>query len=274
MADPASQDIAAALASYFFGGSGPSHSKLTTIFMSARLGDVAPNAGGSMTDGPNKEARVQRTVMAAVRHPEAARPLVDGLLSALRTSGAFDRDSPGYDGGKLRTLRRAFDRQGWLLSDDGDLSPIGEINVSTGGRSALEEQLSRLRQNTSDAGALLGTAKDMLEATAKLILQELDVEYTEKMSFDELWHHARERLGILPQQVAQDVPGAASIKTIVQSAWTIAHQVNVLRGLQGSGHGRALPTGVSATQALFVVREACSMAEFALATLDWQMGRT
>jgi hypothetical protein len=55
-------------------------------------------------------------------------------------------------------------------------------------------------------------------------------------------------------------------------SWKIAEQVNPLRGLQGSGHGRTLPTGVSADLALLVVREACSVAEYALVQLDRQRG--
>ncbi len=55
---------------------------------------------------------------------------------------------------------------------------------------------------------MLGTAKDLMEATAKVVLEELEVLAHDKMSFDELWHHTRDRLGILPQQVSQDVPGA------------------------------------------------------------------
>ena len=211
--------------------------------------------------------------MAAVRNPVAARPLVEGLLSCLRTWGAFDEKSAVYDASKARTLVRALSRQGWTLTNDGDLMPQGGIDVATGGREALEEQLARLRQNTNDPGALLGTAKDLLEATAKFILEELAFPQHDKMSFDELWHHARDRLGILPQQVAQGVPGSACIKAILQSSWTIAQQVNVLRGLQGSGHGRTLPTGVSPEQALLVVREACSVTEYALASLDRQIGR-
>jgi hypothetical protein len=53
----------------------------------------------------------------------------------------------------------------------------------------------------------------------------------------------------------------------------IAEQVNVLRGLQGTGHGRTLPMGVSPELAMLVVREACSVAEFTLNALDRQRGR-
>jgi hypothetical protein len=273
MSSPVSQDVAAAFARYFHDGAGPSHSKLTTAFLGASLGDVAPNPRGTSTDGPNKAARVQRTVMAAVRHPDRARPLVDALLSLLRTGQYFDRARPAFDPDAFTTLARAFARQGWTLTPDGELLPVGEIDLQTGGRDALDEQIARLRRNTDDPGVLIGSTKDLLEATAKFILTELSVPFSEKMSFDELWHHVRDRLGILPVQIAQDVPGAKCIKTIVQSAWTIVEQVNVLRGLQGSGHGRTLPTGVTPEQALLVVREACSVAEFALASLDRQLGR-
>ncbi|WP_369076407.1 abortive infection family protein [Ferrimicrobium sp.] len=92
-------------------------------------------------------------------------------------------------------------------------------------------------------------------------------------SFDYLWHLARDRLGILPQQVNVDLPGSKQIRAILQSSWTIAEQTNELRGLQGAGHGRTLPTGVSTELALLVVREACSVAEYVLAQLDRSRGR-
>jgi hypothetical protein len=34
---------------------------------------------------------------------------------------------------------------------------------------------------------------------------------------------------------------------IHQSTWQIAEQVNTLRNLQGTGHGRTLPTGITRT---------------------------
>ena len=71
----------------------------------------------------------------------------------------------------------------------------------------------------------------------------------------------------------QQSPGASNIQKVLQNSWSIAEQVNKLRGLQGTGHGRTLPTGVSAEMALLVVREGCSVAEFVLSTLDRATGR-
>ena len=137
----------------------------------------------------------------------------------------------------------------------------------------MDEQLDRLRRASDDPGQLLGSAKDSLEAVAKFVLEELDVPAPNNASFDHLWHLARDRLGVLPQQVSGGQPGASQIQKILQSSWTIAQQVNELRGLQGAGHGRTLPTGVSPELALLVVRESCGVAEFSLTMLDRVKGR-
>jgi len=269
---PVSNEIGAAIAAFFHGGAGPSHSKLSTAFAAGGYADSDPyvQADGS----PNKETRVNVVVGAAVRRPVTARGLVEALLLTLRQSGKFESDVD-VDGKRLvRFLEQALGRQGWSLTPAGELTALAGIDLTTGGRAALDEQIDRLRRSTDDPGALLGTAKDLLEAVAKFILEELDIEVGRSADFGHLWHIARDRLGVLPQQVDATLPGAEPIRKILQSSWTIAEQVNVLRGLQGVGHGRTLPTGVTVDLALVVVREACSVAEFVLSTFDRQYGRS
>jgi abortive infection Abi-like protein len=216
---------------------------------------------------------VQRVVSAACRRPERARELVEALLARLRVGSAFPEGAGAHDHQLVRSAQRAFARAGWQLADDGVLSIAGAVDLSTGGREALDDQLERLRRAVDDPALLLGTAKDLLEAVAKFVLEEFGVSIAGQADFAQLWYLARERLGVLPQQIGGDAPGGPQIKAILQSSWRIAEQVNQLRGLQGTGHGRTLPTGVSAEMALLVVREAGSVAEFALTTLDRQMGR-
>ncbi|MHB1733751.1 MAG: abortive infection family protein [Ferrimicrobium acidiphilum] len=269
---PVSDEIGTALGKFFFGGSGPSHNALTSVFVGSGYGQDAPY--DSSTKTPNKETRVQSAIKAAARRPQHARKLVDGLLVQLRTHGCFDPEASTYNAEAVRVTQRAFYRSGWVLDDHGGLTQEGSIDLSTGGRTALDEQLDRLRRSTDDPGQLLGTAKDLLEAVAKFVLEELEVQLSGAPDFDHLWYLARERLGILPQQVKVDLPGAKQIRTILQSSWTIAQQANELRGLQGSGHGRTLPTGVSPEMALLVVREACSVAEYTLNQLDRSRGKS
>ncbi|MEI2777861.1 MAG: hypothetical protein V9G19_18245 [Tetrasphaera sp.] len=46
------------------------------------------------------------------------------------------------------------------------------------------------------------------------------------MDYNHLWHLARERLNLLPQQVDPNLQGADAIRAIHQSTWNIADQVN------------------------------------------------
>jgi hypothetical protein len=186
---------------------------------------------------PNKEVRVRTVVTAARRRPARARDLVEALLVQLRVQGCFSSDPESIYRDNVRTAQRAFRRAGWALSDEGVLSPIGAIDLETGGRQALDEQLARLRGATEDPGQLLGTAKDLLEAVAKFILEEMSMPAPANADFNHIWYLARDRVGLLPEQVDSTLPGANNIKAILQCSWKIAEQVNYLRGLQGTDHG-------------------------------------
>jgi len=266
---PVSDEIAGALGRYFHGGSGPTHAVLSGVFLRAGYSDADPY---SVADGtPSKEVRVQTIVREAVRRPAGARKLADGLMTTLRLHGCFDSARPDFDESLVRMTKMAFKRAGWSMSDDGVLSVIGQIDLETGGREALDEQIERLRRAGDDAGQALGSAKDLLEAVAKFVLEELG--WPQDGDFNHLWYLARERLGVHPAQMTIEGRGSAQVKKILGATWTIAEQVNELRNLQGAGHGRTLPTGVTPEMALMVVREACSVAQFMLANLDRVVGR-
>ncbi len=278
--EPVSDEVAAALGAFVGGGRGPTHTTLTRAFSRAGYGDIAPYDAAATDVGrrPNKENRVRDTVEAAVRDPHRARELVESILVEYRQFGFFTARSEASAGhgheSTVHTLRRAFVRCGWELDDEGAIRPAGIASVvSTGGRPAIEDQLERLRRASDDPALLLGTAKEVLESTAKYVLDVFSVPYSNRMHFDELWHHARDRLGLLPEQVDVAKPGGPQVRAMLGASWTIARTSNELRNLEGTGHGRTLPTGVTAEMALLVVRESCSTAELALATLDRLMGR-
>lgn len=205
----------------------------------------------------------------AQREPTRARTLVDELLSTLRVAGLIGEEASGEN---VDRLKRALASSGWYLTEDGYLQPFGNVDLDTGGRPALEEQVDRLRRSTSDPALLIGTAKELLESVSKFVLEELGIPVGNKMSYDQLWHLARERLGVLPQRVDPNLPGVEAIRAIHQSTWNIADQINKLRNLQGTGHGRTLPSGVSEDLAMLVVREAATVADYMLARLDREKG--
>jgi hypothetical protein len=89
----------------------------------------------------------------------------------------FDTERTSYDRDTIRALQRGLHRIGWQLDDAGYLSPLGVADVATGGRGALDEQLDRLHRASDDPALLIGTAKDLLEAVAKFVLEELSAPY-------------------------------------------------------------------------------------------------
>lgn len=266
---PLSQDVAAAVAAFFHGGVGPSHSVISRCLTGAGLNDG--HQYNPTTQGVNKEERVLQAFHRA-RRDGNEKTLLDALLSALRHDRLIG-DSESQPSEDERRLRLALGRSGWMLTDDGVLRAFAGADMETGGREALDENLARLRSSTADPALLIGTAKDLLESVAKFVLQETGMSVPVKSDFNQLWHIARERLGVLPDRVDQNLPGFKAIRAIHQSSWTIAENVNNLRNLQGTGHGRTLPTGVTDDLAFLVVREACSVAEYMLRQLDHQHGR-
>lgn len=271
MADPVTDEIGAAFGSFFFGGSGPSHSTLTRVFRGAGFSGDDPYDASTGT--PNKETRVLAVFDAARRRPQDGRRLVESLLTQFRLHRYFATEVDESIARDVSALRAALRRAGWDLTEDGELITIGDIDLSTGGRAALEEQLARIRRSTDDPGALIGSAKDLLESVAKFVLEEVGMPPTGKEDFPQLLHIARERLSLLPKDIDASLPGGKAIRTILQSSYQIAEQVNALRAVQGAGHGRTLPTGVTPDMARLVVREAMSVAEFMLNTLARMYGR-
>lgn len=267
---PITGDVAGAVARFWFNGAGPSHANISRVLVENGYSDdyVKPPLG---VMGPNKQDRVLAAFALARREPARSRGLVDGLLGLLRNDGLIGRGDSSED---EQRLRLALGRASWYLTDDGQLRASAGIDLTTGGRAALEEQLDRLRRSTGDPALLLGTAKELLESVAKFVLEEHGYEGLDRMDFGQLWYLARERLGIKPEQVDPNLPGAKQIKRIHGSTWTIAENVNEIRNLQGTGHGHTLPAGISSELAMLVVREACTVAEYLLALLEKSHGRS
>lgn len=264
-------EIANALAMFFYAGSGPSHSTIERVFrMSAYASD---DPGQHFT---NKQDRVLEVGSAAVRRPAKARRFVDLMLDALRAHGYFDKTIDHLEpdaGRKVNNLKAAISHAGWKLSEDGRLQHLGDIDLDAGGREALFEQLERLKKNLEDPAAAIGSAKDLLESICKFVLQENGRLPEYDLNFPAYFSQASDLLKISPKYVDASTEGGKQLREIHQSAHRIAVQLNELRNLQGTGHGRVLPTGVSPESARFVVRTGTYIAELLLSTHERSMGR-
>lgn len=275
---PVSDEVAAALGAFVAGGVGPRHSTLSRVFARAGYGKAAQYSANSPLPQPNKEDRVRETVSAAAREPHRSRELVEALLAEYRVAGFFTpEDNPTDERSrkdKVRVAQAAFARVDWELTESGELRPAGlGTVVAVQGRPAIEDQLARLRRASDDPALLLGTAKEMLESTAKYVLEAFSVPYSSKTDFDQLWFHARDRLGLNPKDIDITQPGGEQVRELLQASWAIARMTNQVRNIEGTGHGRTLPTAMTPEMAMLVVREACSVAQLVLSTLDRSLAR-
>lgn len=149
-----------ALAKFFFAGAGPSHKKLTAIFVRAGYGDEAPY--DASTKQPNKEWRVRSVCRAAINRPDGSQRLVKGLIEELRLSGAFDGSRTVDSGELVIHLRRALGTTGWLLDDAGYLRPSKHSTSQPAG-----VQRSASSYAGSGAAPAAGTAAQSQAASAR-----------------------------------------------------------------------------------------------------------
>lgn len=267
------EEVAVALAQFFQGptGPGPTHGQLTELFRSPLAAAADP-----IGEGINKATRVRVVLSALIaKDPAAAEDLVVRLLAAMRPKGSFNPSSEHYGGADtVVAAKESFSRCGWDLHIDGNLTPlvVAQIDHSRQ-RPAIESQIERVRRASGDTALLIGTAKELLESTAKYVLVELDIPVSPKADFNELLYMSRERLGLLPNQVAGDAPAAKAVREVFDGLWKVAKAVNELRNLEGTGHGRTSLPGVSAETARAVVRAVAPMCELMLESLDNNLGR-
>lgn len=166
-------------------------------------------------------------------------------------------------------------RDGFDVDDSGRIRPFGAETLAglidrTDLPSGVRAQIDRI-QNTiqSDPEAAIGAAKELIEATAKHVLDRLHVDYESAIKVPQLVRLAQKELGVHPEAVAPDKDGYDTIKVILGSLAQVAIRVNDLRRPYGTGHGRAVrPSGLKARHAQLAVGGSAVYCRFLLDTLE------
>jgi hypothetical protein len=182
---------------------------------------------------------------AASFHQEQGDGLVADLLGALRACGSFLADSKNYPGEEaIRALRAAFDREGFLLDADGNLRPKSLENLQGAALTeALNAYVHRALQGDSDAALLVGTAKDLTEATARHVLVEARGTYERHDNFGTTLTLANELLDLTtPPASLLSSLDLDPVKAMQQALFLAALAGNQYRNREGTGHGRPAPS--------------------------------
>jgi hypothetical protein len=239
----------------------PSHADLTSQIRRAGLEAADIQRG--------KEKRVRAVLGHAIEYDEqAGRAFVRYLIAEIRGCGGFRPDSPNYIGADaIENARAAFRVEGFDLAFDGVLLPIGFDGLS--GPEATEVLRSiarRAARGADDDPLVVGTSKDLLEATAAHVLQESFGTYPHTANFPTLLGQAFTALGLAtPGHPPQ--PNERTACRVERSMYEAGCAVNALRNKEGTGHGRPWLSSVSAAEARAAIRIMGTVSEYLLERL-------
>jgi hypothetical protein len=104
---------------------------------------------------------------------------------------------------------------------------------------AIREHLARLQRTAeSDPPLAIGTAKELIESTAKTVLQERGLDVDDKDDLPALVKRAQEALGLHPSSAQPGPDGTAAVKRVLGGLTSIAVGLGELRNKgYGTGHG-------------------------------------
>jgi Abortive infection C-terminus len=199
---------------------------------------------------------------------------INQILSPHFYPGEGDREN------RVEALRRCVARDGFDLIDDGnrlDLVPksgAAATNVLQhlrvhGEKISHENVLSRIRIiertcETSPADAI-GSAKELIEAVCKDIIERSGEAFDKAANPSALVRQALKCLHLAPDDIPERSRGVDAIKATLNGLGNIAHQMDELRALYGSGHGKPssargltprharLSVGAAGTLCLFLI---------------------
>ena len=222
--------LARAVADFWTGGAGPTHGDITDVLDTFKLD------GG----GDSKRDRVSAAIKLA-DHQDLI-PLVEELLELLRRDGVFGPSTPFA--AECERLRESLAPYGMTLLEDGKTETARGVSVDAStlpDEPVVREHVRRLQLalNEDDPALLLGSSKELLESTAKIVLARVGEAPPTK--YPALVTRALEVLMLHPKSAPEQREDVMEpVRKILGGAVQIALEINELRGERGTGHGQAV----------------------------------
>jgi hypothetical protein len=228
----------------------PSHSELGYQIERAGLAHLDPAKGSGPPVGKAKRVRAVLTE-ALERAPNKGEMLCAALIALVKSKGGFRETSPNFVGREAITNAiDAFRGEGYVLGADGNLQPV-ILDTLRGAEmtAALASYVQRARRGSTDAALLVGTGKDLLEATAAHVLTERFGAYSHRDNFPTLLGQAFTALNLATSETPAQ-PGEPPQRRLERALFETGCAVNALRNREGTGHGRPWLPSVSKEEAI------------------------
>jgi hypothetical protein len=139
----------------------------------------------------------------------------------------------------------------------------------------ITQQVNRMEAAVeSDPELAIGTAKEFVETICKTILAELNETPPKNADLLDLVKQVRAKLKLLPENVPERAKGTKIIKRLLSNLGAVAQGLAELRGLYGTGHGKAAGTsGLQLRHARLAVGAATALGLFLFETYQDRIGR-
>lgn len=246
----------------------PAHWEIEQRIDQAGLRDGDPSRQNPRPVGKFK--RVWGTLSWSLsNNPSNGEQLVASLISTVQGCGGFRPTSANYCGAEaISNLTAAFEVEGWELTSDGVLQP--RILDGLTGRAltvALKSYADRARRGALDNPLLTGTAKDLVEATASHVIDQMLGAAPKITNFPTLLAQAFMAVGFaIPNGPATN--GTSEQQRAERAAYELACAINGLRNKQGTGHGHPWISTVTDAQARFAIESMGNIASLMLSALQ------
>lgn len=186
--------------------------------------------------------------------------------------------SPPYtdDDKWFEELRDLLDRDGYALSDKGRITVTSAAVLqltaldNLDDPSAIHLALERINNSLlTDPALAIGSAKDLVESTAKIVLRETGHTFTDRDDMADLIRRAQQALALHPTQAAPGPDGSDAVKKILGGLTTVVTGVAELRNRgYGAGHGPVTrPAGLRVRHARLAVTAATAWVQLMIDTL-------
>ena len=244
----------------------PTHYDLEVQISKAGLTKADPKSQGQTV---GKAKRIRATLNWAIEsNPPAGSKLIGLVLSHVKAVGGFRETSQNYVGKEqIINAISAFDSEGFSLSENGDIRP--KILDNLKGRQlteALQAYAQRAKRGSEDAALLSGTGKDLVEATAKHIIQTKFGSHPPNANFPTLIGQAYAALQMATPETPK-TPNEPAIKDYERAIFHMSAAINRVRNKEGTGHGRLCITALSDAEAHNIIESVGVVTEFMLQRL-------
>lgn len=245
----------------------PTHFDLEVQIKKAGLTEADPKFQGQSV---GKAKRVRATLnWAFENNSSSGGQLIELLLSQIRAVGGFRDTSPNFVGEEqILNAIGAFNSENFSLSESGDIRP--KVLDTLRGKhltEALQAYAQRAKRGSEDAALLSGTGKDLLEATAKHIIQTKFGNHRVHDNFPTLFGQAYAALSMATPETPK-ATNEPAIKNYERALFEMAISINRVRNKEGTGHGKLCITALSAEESHSIIESVGIIAEFLLNRLN------